>query len=139
MGSVGGQFASFPEGLFLPFLFSLDPGAGFRSIDQHGKSHRPLGGDVPRGLLAPFGQASYCFRYECGQTHGLEAINIDTGAVYGSALTALGLSRRYLEHGLMPILTVKTSGGQRSRDGKIMARSISVPKFGGLLASTGAD
>ncbi|MDR1110198.1 MAG: metallophosphoesterase [Deltaproteobacteria bacterium] len=134
MKSLFGQFRAFPGHLFLPFLYSLSQDAGFTGIDAYGQSSRGPGDQVPKSLLEPFGQARLSFHYGCGPDLGLEAINVDTGAVYGGALTALGLSPRYLDHGLMPLLTVRTSGGQRSRDGKIMARSIHVAKFGGRAA-----
>ncbi|MDR1050966.1 MAG: metallophosphoesterase [Deltaproteobacteria bacterium] len=115
------QFESWPDGFFLPFLFALSPDA----VWPDGPA-----GAAPPGFLGPYGNAAGCRRYRC-PPGTLRAVNIDTGAVYGRALTALGLSKKYLERGLMPLLTVRTSEGQRRPDSKIMARTILVEGLAG--------
>ncbi|MDR0550220.1 MAG: metallophosphoesterase [Deltaproteobacteria bacterium] len=73
----------------LPFLFSRDVMAGFTSFD-----------DFPKGGVSTF---------ECAPWAGVEAINVDTGSVYGGgALTALGLSSERLKKGELVVVTTPT-------------------------------
>jgi hypothetical protein len=109
------QFEKYDSEAYLPFLFSRGKGAGYR--------RRYSRKDVDSEYYKK------SFRFDCGTEGALEAVNIDTGAVFGGALTALGLSSDSLERGQLPLLTVFTSGshaeGQRP-----LARTVYVKRFG---------
>ncbi|MDR0355330.1 MAG: hypothetical protein LBJ64_06295 [Deltaproteobacteria bacterium] len=64
-------------------------------------------------------------------TRGVEAINLDTGAVYGGTLTAAGFSPKRLAHGYLFVLTANVGGRQRDPKERIKSRVIYVDKFGG--------
>jgi hypothetical protein len=74
----------------LPFLFSKDLKSGYVKLKP-----KPVNGDL--------------VKYNPGKHGFIEAINIDTGAVYkGGSLTALGLSERLLAKGQLLVLTTPT-------------------------------
>lgn len=50
-----------------------------------------------------------------GRLRDLFSINLDTGAVYGGTLTALGLSKETLEKGILPLKIISTGQGYRNR------------------------
>ncbi|MDR0571396.1 MAG: metallophosphoesterase [Rickettsiales bacterium] len=75
----------------LPFLFSRDKNAGY--------SHIPELTDRDRKCV-----------FSCGKHFSIEAINVDTGAVYkGGALTALGLSEKKIAKNKLVALTTFTT------------------------------
>ncbi|MDR1110200.1 MAG: metallophosphoesterase [Deltaproteobacteria bacterium] len=114
-----GQFEAFPAEMCLPFLFSVSPGSGYQISGRE------------RALKAShYGDFRVTFGYSCGDWPGVQAINIDTGAVHGGALTALGLSGRRLAHGEFTFLTAPTSAPQRGNSDRIMARTILVHDSG---------
>jgi predicted phosphodiesterase len=122
-GPLYGQFARYQQDLRLPFLFSRSKESGYGAGGQASCVMPPGRGR----LWGPIGDNSYL----CGRQGGVEAINVDTAAVYGGALTALGLSATYLASGIMPLLTVRTSVGQRSPGDKVLARAIHAHRLGG--------
>ncbi|MDR1871283.1 MAG: metallophosphoesterase, partial [Deltaproteobacteria bacterium] len=74
----------------LPFLFSKDQSSGYVKLKPN-----PVNGDI--------------VKFNPGKHGFIEAINIDTGAVYkGGSLTALGLSERLLAKGQLLVLTTPT-------------------------------
>ncbi|MDR1546356.1 MAG: metallophosphoesterase [Deltaproteobacteria bacterium] len=133
------QFDNYPSRGDWPFLFSRAPGAGYdaseessgghwiqcRSIFEHSDDEEYVKNVIKYHLAYNAGR-----HYSCGSDDGLEAINVDTGAVHGGALTALGLSSKYLARGLMPLITVKTSDNYR-QNSHPLHRIIHVSGFGG--------
>jgi hypothetical protein len=105
-------FNQYKSDWYMPFIFSRSPDASYA--------------DPRYDRVDNVSVMSYNFFTD--NINGIEAINIDTGAVYGGALTALGLSERYLTRNIMPVLTVKTSGGQREE--KFQYRMIVFKKLG---------
>lgn len=95
------QFEEYSPEACLPFLFSRGKGAGYTRKYTRAEIVRP---SVYAKNVVPF---------DCGEGGVVEAINIDTGAVFGSALTAIGLSDELLSNGEIFVLTVLTSGSQR--------------------------
>jgi hypothetical protein len=88
----------------LPFLFTRSPWAGYNfEVKRQTEAYlvdRPEGPDnLSLNLEAE------CIHFDSGPSAGVEAINIDTGAVYGNCLTAIGLSPKYLAFGLIPVLS----------------------------------
>jgi hypothetical protein len=75
---------------------------------------------MPPGQLPWDGSVS---RYGC-KPGTIQTVNIDTGAVYGGALTALGLSKEFLREGLMPVLTARTAAPRRAENEKVTLRLI---------------
>jgi hypothetical protein len=74
----------------LPFLFSKDQKSGYVNLKPN-----PVNGDK--------------VKFNSGKHGFIEAINVDTGAVYkGGSLTALGLSERLLAQGQLVVLTTPT-------------------------------
>jgi hypothetical protein len=102
----------------LPFIFSRSPEAGYLEF-----------GKTIHSSIEPHIHES--FHYKTDSQNGLEAINIDTGAVYGQALTALGLSSKLLSQGGLVQLHVPIAGGQRSSSNKVKIRVITFDKLGG--------
>ena len=88
------QFAGFPRKALAPFLFSRSPGAVLKR----------LGGD----WWDPWARNGR-FEYATNGDLGVEAINVDTGAVAAGALTALGLSPGLLSEGLLATLACPTT------------------------------
>ncbi|MDR1165953.1 MAG: metallophosphoesterase [Deltaproteobacteria bacterium] len=131
MGDAYEQFKVYKADSYLPFIFSRTPKAGYK-----GKYEAPSGAKSIKnsGEFGPYSAARYCPRYVCEKWRGVEAINIDTGAFFGGALTALGLSAKYLRNGLMPILTVKRLEKDGKRVLKTRARLIKIDHFGGPRA-----
>jgi hypothetical protein len=109
------QFETFDGNLLLPFIFSRSDGAEYLPLPKSHDTRRPS-------------EAGY--HYKTDNINGIEAINVDTGAVYGGALTALGLSASYLAEGKMPLLTVPTSKGQRQEATKFELRYLYFDKLG---------
>ncbi|MDR1165952.1 MAG: metallophosphoesterase [Deltaproteobacteria bacterium] len=122
------QFKVYRKDSYLPFAFSRTPKAGYVAEykERPGKKFRKNSGE-----FGPYGDKRPCPRYVCGDEQGVEAINIDTGAFFGGALTALGLSEKYLRNGLMPVLTVKSPAKDGTRDFKSRAGLIKIDHFGG--------
>jgi calcineurin-like phosphoesterase family protein len=110
------QFLTYDIASALPFLFSRFDKAQFLPPQPTG--------DIIVSQPIP------CHHYLTDDVRGVEAINIDTGAVYGGALTALGLSPKYLNRGLMPFLTVPTC--KSYRDCKTRLQAIKFDKLGYL-------
>jgi hypothetical protein len=116
----------------LPFLFSRDKSAGF----AFKKSYLRNGAKID---------------FESGAT-GVEAINVDTGAVYKwGALSALGLSEKSLKKGELHVLTTLTTladGPQRParvktmellektvpKKSKVIHRIVKTARFGADIA-----
>jgi hypothetical protein len=106
-------FNKYPLESRLPFLFSRDKSAGFVGKGAYLKNEAKID-------------------FESGAT-GVEAINVDTGAVYKwGALTALGLSEKSLKIGELHVLTTLTTpadGPQRpSINDTIKLMEKTVPK-----------
>jgi hypothetical protein len=101
----------------LPFIYTHTRGAQYHTDVKITR--------IVKGLSIDDNQA-----FDTEGDNGIEAINIDTGAVYGGALTALGLSAESLENGVMPLLTVPTAGNQRNEKTKYKFRSIKFTKLG---------
>ena len=86
---LGAQFATYPVKSLPPFLFSRSPGARYESGEW---------GDAREGFKTIGLHEAWLdlkpefLRYRTYPEMGVEAVNIDTGAVTGGALTALGLS-----------------------------------------------
>ncbi|MDR0355950.1 MAG: metallophosphoesterase [Deltaproteobacteria bacterium] len=125
--NLANQTALFDPEKLLPFLYSLSSEAGYQAAANY------KGEPLPKrpADYGPYGGAANSCRYACPAEAGVEAINIDTGAVYGGALTALGLSSKRLSLGLMPLITVQTSGGQRQSRNKAFLRTLAIDKLGG--------
>jgi hypothetical protein len=122
------QFASFPEADLAPFLFSRFPGARLSKVEP---PERP-----PAALVADPDSRGWWdhglhFAYETGGDLGVEAINIDTGAVLGGVLTALGLSERYLDEGYLVFLSCPSGGNRRQAQTKVFRRSVRISRLGG--------
>ncbi|MDR1875522.1 MAG: metallophosphoesterase [Synergistaceae bacterium] len=109
------QFESYDAGGGLPFLFSRGKGAGY---SQRCSSREDAESESSRNAF-----------FNCGEGGALEAINVDTGAVFGVALTALGLSTETLEQGQLPLLTAFTSGNNAAGR-RPLARTIYVRALG---------
>jgi hypothetical protein len=90
----------------LPFLFTRSPWAGYNF-----KVSLPVSAylvERPKGLSeSGLNLAAECVHFDSGPTVGVEAINVDTGAVYGNCLTAIGLSPKYMSAGLIPVLSAR--------------------------------
>ena len=95
------QFEAYSPESCLPFLFSRGEGAGYTRKYTREEIERP---SIYAKDIVPF---------ICGEGGAVEAVNIDTGAVFGGALTAIGLSDELLANGEICVLTVLTSGSQR--------------------------
>jgi hypothetical protein len=121
------QFSTFPLDALLPFLFSRSPGAGFETLDQGAFRGDFQASGIKSGWLASEVEA---FGFQTGPDHGVEAINLDTGCVSGGALTALGLSERFLAKGWLLTLAYLSDGDQRRKALKIKRRAIRVTRFG---------
>ncbi|MDR1577700.1 MAG: metallophosphoesterase [Deltaproteobacteria bacterium] len=90
-----GVFQKYPLDSRLPFLYSRDKSSGNVWPDNI-MDYNPL---LKNGRL----------KFDCGQNGAVEAINIDTGAVFeGGALTALGLSAKMLAKNELLALTTLT-------------------------------
>jgi hypothetical protein len=125
---IESQFRAHPYEFKVPFLFSRSETAGFENL-TFGRG-RMYPEEAKKHDLGPFNQYTNCLCYRTHSQKGVEAVNIDTGAVYGEALTAMGLSARYLEFGLLPILTVPTSGSNRHEGKKIFMRVLHADNLG---------
>jgi serine/threonine protein phosphatase 1 len=101
------QFMEYDYKLFLPFILSKYSKAEFQLLDTF------------------YGHRVENYLYVNKDIRKILAINIDTGAVYGGALTALGLSSDLLAKGIMPLITIPMEGGQRQPENKLMFRIIS--------------
>jgi hypothetical protein len=127
--SLGPQFRDYPAKAHLPFLFSRSPGASLKPF-----GHESAKSDLPPGRLAAGAEAWF---YETDGASGLEAINIDTGAAQGGALTAIGLTEKYLSRGGLLALSCPAGGfdpvgGRQSGSyPKMVKNVIKVNKFGG--------
>ncbi|MDR1110201.1 MAG: metallophosphoesterase [Deltaproteobacteria bacterium] len=120
MEGLHGQFEAFPSGTSLPFLFCDAPDSGY---GRQGRETFEKG--------SPNGDFGNLIDYGCDEGHGVEAINIDTGAVLGGALTALGLSDRRLADGHLLLLTVRLSAPQSDEGERVLDRTVHVGHFGG--------
>jgi hypothetical protein len=127
-GKLGEQFRSYPDiPAPPPFLFSRSPGARLRRLP----AQELLGELKGLGASNPWLQAARdAWSSETDGELGVEAINIDTGAVAGHALTALGLSPKYLKEGLLLALTYHNDGNQRNKRHKVNWRAIKASSFG---------
>ncbi|MDR2387387.1 MAG: metallophosphoesterase [Deltaproteobacteria bacterium] len=101
------QFIKYDFNSNIPFLFSRYPQAEFLAPELNSK-------------LLP-GRSILTHHYITNQITGLEAINIDTGAVYGGALTALGLAPKFLKQGFMPFLSVPTCRAYQKSQAQLQA------------------
>ncbi|MDR1308945.1 MAG: hypothetical protein LBL95_03450 [Deltaproteobacteria bacterium] len=114
------QFEAFPAGTSLPFLFCDAPDSGY---GRHGHETFEKG--------SPNGDFGNLIDYDCDEGHVVEAISIDTGAVLGGALTALGLSARRLADGHLLLLTVRLLAPQSDEGERVLDRTVHVGHFGG--------
>jgi hypothetical protein len=122
------QFKRYPANDLIPFLFSRSPGAFCQKL---GKGS--FEGDLKRLGASDKWRLRLMDCYSCkteGQ-NGIEAINIDTGAVAGGGLTALGLSSKYLSEGFLMSLVYPNDGNQRRKEQKVIKRAIKIDKLGG--------
>jgi hypothetical protein len=119
------QFKNYPTDEGWPFLFSRTPGADWVEDRLTAKD---------KAVLSPFWREAELRRFRRDPSGdpqgGVEAINVDTGAVYGGALTAVGLSPKYLARGLMPILSISTYDGSR-KPLNLFKRLVRIDRFGG--------
>jgi hypothetical protein len=115
------QFLSYDTKSYLPFIFSRSKYGKYSSI-------------TPRTYDLYTSPDTY--KYCTDDINGIEAINIDTGSVYGGALTALGLSSRYLSDKLMPLLSYDSSSSQRSNRDKFHLRLIAFDSLGRFTTRT---
>ncbi|MDR2141824.1 MAG: metallophosphoesterase [Deltaproteobacteria bacterium] len=90
--------------LDLPFLFSRSPWAGYDFEVRRPAAAYLVARPGPRERLGLDLEAE-CVHYDSGPTDGVAAINLDTGAMAGDCLTAIGLSQKYLSFGLIPVLS----------------------------------
>ena len=118
------QFAGFPRKALAPFLFSRSPGAVLKR----------LGGD----WWDPWARNGR-FEYATNGDLGVEAINVDTGAVAAGALTALGLSPGLLSEGLLATLACPTTVNVRLAKRKVLRRTVRVDRLGGPDAAPARD
>ena len=122
------QFSNYPADEHLPFLFSRSPGARYAKLP-----YREALGQLER-IGPPWewlkGLASSAWSYETWPGLGAEAINIDSGAVAGGALTALGLDERLLADGWLLCLICPSDGNQRVREIKVLKKLIKVNALG---------
>ncbi|MDR0355820.1 MAG: hypothetical protein LBJ64_08830, partial [Deltaproteobacteria bacterium] len=127
------QFRNYPQSVHMPFLYGRHSESGYGDTENLGRFADNLwrmGLDDKDELSSSFRSANL-YKYETDGTNGVEAINLDTGAVYGGALTAVGFSPKHLKHGYLFVLTVPVASRQRVPNEKILHRVIHVDKFGG--------
>jgi predicted phosphodiesterase len=88
----------------LPFLFTRSPWAGYDfKVRRPAKAYLS---DRPESLNGlGLNLEVECVHFASGPSVGVEAINLDTGAIIGHCLTAIGLSQKYLSSGLIPVLS----------------------------------
>jgi hypothetical protein len=103
------QFNRFDPTLNLPFILS----------DCHYSSYNRLIARSDPGVDEKY-------QYLCPSFNDFKAVNIDTGAVYGGALTALGLSSQELAKGRLLLITVPTDRSQRQPKDKFSVRAITI-------------
>jgi calcineurin-like phosphoesterase family protein len=125
------QFEQFPKLTPLPFIYSRSPS---KSIYYNRKS---LNVDREYNIrdLHNFTIFDNCIEYITCDKYGIEAINIDTGAVYGGELTALGLSRHFLSQNVIPIISYDVKSNQRDTP-KFLKKIIIFNKLGGPVTSS---
>jgi hypothetical protein len=89
---------------FKSLLFSYNPDLAWPFLWS--RAHRS-GYKTPKRLKIPKSTDLAFREIEFNSPRGgaVEAINIDTGAVYGQALTAIGLSDETLSQGLIPVIS----------------------------------
>jgi hypothetical protein len=109
------QFQTYPRCERLPFLYSRCP----KAVWEPQKKCRP----APREYL-----------YKTKGEFGLEAVNIDTGAAAGQALTALGLSSRHLGEGRLVVLTADLDGDAR-KGRRVRTRYLRFDRLGATAPS----
>jgi hypothetical protein len=122
------QFQRYPANDLIPFIFSRSPGAFCKKLDK-GRFEGAL-----KRLRASSKWRLWqmdCYAYRTEGEKGIEAINIDTGAVAGGGLTALGLSSKFLREGFLMSLVYPNDGDQRRKQQKIIKRAIMIDKLGG--------
>jgi predicted phosphodiesterase len=88
--SFKSQLKYFRPELGLPFLWTRARGAGFKFRGKAIKKDSELTNEL---------------EFNCGKSGAVEAINIDTGAVFKGALTAAGLSAETLEKNEIELIT----------------------------------
>ena len=118
------QFSAFSEKDNLPFLFSRSPETALKMVYPQ----RPLPA-APAGR--GWGRCWEDYDYPTTGDFGVEAVNIDTGAVEGGALTAVGLSPELLRDGWLVFLTCPTSADVARSGPKVIRRSVKVGRLGG--------
>jgi hypothetical protein len=109
------QFQTFPRKERLPFLFSRDFKAAWVP--------------PPWSYIGP-----QEIHFKTGGDFGVEAINVNTGAAYGHALTALGLSSRHLGEGRLIVLTADLDGNARQGQA-VRTRFLRFDKLGAPAGS----
>jgi hypothetical protein len=121
------QFESFPAASLAPFLFSRGPSVRWETIQpaQAAKELALLGASSDWR-----GEGLEAMSYGADSPGGVEAVNIDTGAVLGGGLTALGLSPKYLANGWLLTLVYRNDGDQRRKFEKVIRRAIKITKLG---------
>ncbi|MDR2387388.1 MAG: hypothetical protein LBE80_07390 [Deltaproteobacteria bacterium] len=70
--------------------------------------------------------ASLLYQYPSPSFNSFKAINLDTGAIYGGALSALGLSAELLAQGRLLLMAAPTHRSQRQAEGKVIFSQISL-------------
>jgi hypothetical protein len=125
--NLGPQFNEYKTESLLPFLFSRYPVARCLPMEA-GQAQKALEG-IGAASLLDLKAAPFC--YATDNINGVEAINIDTGAVIGGALTAIGLSEKYLRHGWLIFFSCPTSGDNSRPENKLVKMLIKATAFGG--------
>ena len=122
------QFQRYPLESLLPFLFSRSPGARYERADLKMTLSALKSLGASRSWLRENPEA---WNYLTEGQNGVEAINIDTGAVIGGGLTAVGLSAKYLGGGFLMSLMCPSGGNLRRRQEKVLRRIIKITRLGG--------
>jgi hypothetical protein len=123
------------EHLWWPALFSRYPKArllGYRDMDGESKKARARAAKTWYwSNPGPLRGGVRDFKTDKGP--GLEAINLNTGAAHGGAVTALGLTSDFIDLGYLVLLTERVCSDRRSDD-DFKLRFIRLDRFGELPA-----
>jgi hypothetical protein len=114
------QFRRYEPDSFLPFIYSRSVLAGYM---RKGWTNRDLIWPNGTEVSVDRNRALSMHVYEC-EPGTVQAINIDTGAANGGALSAVGLSPKWLASDLIPVLSVKADDNQREKYHKVSMRAL---------------